>query len=167
MKYVILFFILMVELILSGTVFQVITVFGSTPEILLITIMLYSMIFKREEAIILALVIGILADVLYGPYLGINTIAFGLIALIVSWLSANFSRQSIFTSILCLIVTLIGYYVMAYFLTLLFQGAMPLMIYLRRFNLKYLIINITVMLIIRYFMVKLTEYQAFSSDRLV
>lgn len=167
MKYVILFFILVVELILSGTVFQVITVFGSTPEILLITIMLYSMIFKREEAIILALVIGILADVLYGPYLGINTIAFGLIALIVSWLSAYFSRQSIFTSILCLIVTLIGYYVMAYFLTLLFQDAMPLMIYLRRFNLKYLIINITVMLIIRYFMVKLTEYQAFSSDRLV
>lgn len=167
MKYAILFLILMVELILSSTVFQFFTFFGSAPEVLIITIMLYSMIFEKKEVIILALTIGILSDVLYGPYLGVNTIAFGLIAIIIPWVSAKFSRQSVLTSILNLILTLIIYHCVVYFLLLLFQGAMPLMIYLRLFNLGYIIINLIFMFLLRFFILKLSQHPAFTSNVLV
>lgn len=167
MKYFILFLILMVELIFSSTVLQAFSFFGSTPEILLITVMLYSMILQKKEAIILALAIGVLADILYGPSLGVNTIAFGLIACIISWMSAHFSQYSIVTSILSLIASVILYYGIVYILLLLFQDAMPWMIYLRRFNLQYLIINLVFMFVLRYFILKLSQHPVFTSDVLV
>ncbi|HEY5557468.1 rod shape-determining protein MreD [Acetobacterium sp.] len=167
MRYAILFLILVIELIFSSTVLQIFSFFGSAPEVLLITIMLYSMIFQKKEAIILALAIGVLSDILYGPSLGVNTIAFGLIACIISWMSGQFSRHSIITSILSLIVTVILYYSVIYLLLLLFQNAMPLMIYLRRFNLQYFIINLVFMFVLRYFILKLSQHPAFTSDVLV
>lgn len=39
------------------------------------------------------------------------------------------------------------------------------MIYLRRFNLQYLIINLLFMLLLRYYILKLSQLQAFPSDR--
>ena len=167
MRYAILFLIVVIELIFSSTVLQIFSFFGSAPEVLLITIMLYSMIFQKKEAIILALAIGVLSDILYGPSLGVNTIAFGLIACVISWMSGHLSRHSIITSILCLIVTVILYYSVIYLLLLLFQNAMPLMIYLRRFNLQYFIINLVIMFVLRYFILKLSQHPAFTSDVLV
>jgi len=167
MKYSVLFLILIVELIFSSTVLQLFSFFGSAPEILLITIMLYSIIFPGKEGIFLAVVIGVLSDILYGPYLGVNTIAFALIAIITYWVSAKFSQQSILTSILCLFLALTIYNGIIYFLLVMFQGAMPWMIYLRRFNLQYLIINLIVMFILRYFILKLSQHPAFNSDVLV
>ena len=167
MKYAILFLILSVELIFSSTVLQVFSFFGSEPEVLLITIMLYSMIFQKKEAIVLALAIGMLSDILYGPALGINTIGFGFIAGIISFMSEYFSRHSIGISIFSLIATVAIYYCVVYLLLLLFQDAMPLMIYLRRFNIQYVIINFIFMFILRYLLLKLSQHPAFTSDVLV
>lgn len=167
MKYAILFLILITELIFSSTVLQVFSFFGRAPEVLLITILIYSMIFQKKEAIILAFAIGVLSDILYGPSLGVNTIAFGLVACIISWMSGHFSRHSIITSIFSLIVAVIFYYSIVYLLLLLFQDAMPLMIYLRRFNLQYIIINLVFMFLLRYFIFKLSQHPAFTSDVLV
>ncbi|MGV8905029.1 MAG: rod shape-determining protein MreD [Acetobacterium sp.] len=167
MKYVILFLILCVELIFSSTVLQVFSFFGSTPDVLLITIMLYSIIFQKRDAIILALAIGILSDILYGPAIGVNIIAFGFIAGIIAWLAEHFSRHSIGTSLLSLIATVLIYYCIVYVLLLLFQDAMPLMIYLRRFNIQYLIINCAFMFLLRYLLLKLSQHPAFTSDVLV
>ncbi len=134
---------------------------------LLITIMLYSIIFRGKEGLVLAVIIGILSDILYGPFIGVNTIAFSLVAVSIYWVSSKFSQQSILTSVLCLALTLIIYNGLVYILLLLFQGGIPWMIYLRRFNLQYLIINLIVMLIMRYFILKLSQHPDFTSDVLV
>jgi len=167
MKYAVLFLILIVELIFSSTVLQFFSFLGSAPEMLLITIMLYSIIFRGKEGLVLAVTIGVLSDILYGPYLGVNTIAFALVAIIIYWVSSKFSQQSVLTSILCLVLALTVYNGLIYFLLLIFQGAMPWMIYLRRFSPQYLIINLIVMFILRYFILKLSQHPDFSSDLLV
>jgi len=113
------------------------------------------------------LAIGLLSDILYGSAIGVNIIAFGFIACFISWMSEHFSRHSIVTSILNLIATVLIYYGIVYLLLLLFQDAMPLMIYLRQFNIQYFIVNFVFMFLLRYLLLNLSQHPAFTSDVLV
>lgn len=164
MKNCILFLVLVFELLLMSSFFEVFTFFGSSPALILVTLMVYAMFYKKEKTIIMALVIGMLADFLYGPCFGISTITYGLIVLVITNVIRFFNRQSVLSGVFFMITSLVAFHSTTYFLLFVFGKAMPFMIYLRQINIQYIIINLLFMFLIRWGFLKLTENKIDYSD---
>lgn len=149
MKNLILFLVLCLELFLASSFFEIFTFYGSSPALILITLMIYAMFYKKEETLIMALVIGILSDFLYGACFGINTIVYGGIVLVITHVVRFFNHQSLLSAVFFLLGTLITFHTLTYLLLLIFGKAIPFMIYLRQINIQYIIINLFIMFLIR------------------
>lgn len=72
MRYLKLTILILSSLILQSTVFSHLTLAGAKPDIALILIVLYAIIYGSKEGALAGITAGLLQDLMFGQYLGIN-----------------------------------------------------------------------------------------------
>ena len=82
------------ELILQSTVFQFFNLSGRYPDLLLISLICFSILLGRKQSYTLGFVIGLLGDILYGDFIGLYALSFLLTAFITSVMSENMFKDS-------------------------------------------------------------------------
>lgn len=110
MKNKIIFFIFLVLifiLILFVQVFVISgnTLFGMKPNVLLISVIVFTTFLGLYKGSIYALVLGIFCDFLYGSNFGVFTISYTIVAIIIGLISSNYRNES---KLALIIMTLIG-----------------------------------------------------------
>ena len=95
--------------ILQTTILCNLTVFGVSPDAVLVCVLCYSMIFGREKGFIAALATGILMDFLTGAFFGRHLTVYILSAALASILAENtFGKNFVTAAIITFVVSLAG-----------------------------------------------------------
>ena len=139
---------LLIELILQGTVFQFLNFNGVYPDLILITIICYSIILGKQMSYKLGFIIGLLADIMYGNILGIYTLSFLLTAHLISVISTQMFKENLLTPISLFPVGVICNHSIIYLLTYLLRRDTSFVDYIVQFNLTYWVMNFLVLVVI-------------------
>lgn len=75
MRYFVMTILFVISLILQSTVFSHLTVAGVKPDLVLVFLIFYALLHGPLEGALMGLVGGLLQDLLFGQYLGMNTLA--------------------------------------------------------------------------------------------
>ena len=93
------------------------TVFGIMPDVVLVCVLCYSMIFGREKGFVAAVVTGLLMDFLTGAFFGRHITIYLLSSVFASYLSENtFGKNFVTAAIITFIVSLAGGILMSLYL---------------------------------------------------
>lgn len=155
LKILILSLILLAELILESTVFHFVNIGGIYPDLVLITITAFSIIYGRKYSYIFGLIIGLLADILFGQVIGVHAISYILCAYIIGSLSSNIIKENILTAILFYPLSVIIYHLSYYFILYLLR--VDTTGYGNILNILYWIVNFIFILIIYPLILKLAN----------
>lgn len=140
--------ILLIQLILQGTVFQFFNLSGRYPDLLLISLVCISILLGRKQSYILGFIIGLLADILYGDFIGLYALSFLLTTFITSIISENMFKDSLLAPISVFPIGVIinhGVRVLILYLT---GNHISIVNYLMFFNLTYWVINFLALILI-------------------
>ncbi|MGL4606894.1 MAG: rod shape-determining protein MreD [Eubacteriaceae bacterium] len=166
MKSCLLFLILLLELFLSGSFFKIFTFFGGSPNLVLITLVIYGMFYKKRDVIIMAMGIGFLTDLIFSLDLGVSTVSYLVIVYSITMLKNKFNYNGIFTAFLFLFVSIMVYHGIIYLFFILGGWEVPIQVYLRQINLQYIIINLLFMVIIRFIYIKFIRNEDYEREEL-
>ncbi len=75
MRYLIITVLFFFSLVLQSTLFPHLTVAGAKPDLVLIFIILYALMHGPKEGALVGLAGGLLQDLMFGQYLGMNALA--------------------------------------------------------------------------------------------
>lgn len=140
--------VLLIELILQSTVFQFFNLSGRYPDLLLITLISFSILLGRKQSYILGFVIGLLADILYGDFIGLYALSFLLTAFVTSVISENMFKDSLLAPISVFPIGVIINYGVRILILYLIGNHISIIDYLKFFNLTYWIMNFIALILI-------------------
>ena len=102
---------------LQTTLFCKLTVFGVSPDAVLVCVLCYSMVFGREKGFIAAFVAGLLMDFLTGAFFGRHLTIYLLSSALASILAENtFGKNFLTAALITFIVSLAGGVVMSVYM---------------------------------------------------
>lgn len=102
---------------LQTTLLCKLTVFGVSPDAVLVCVLCYSMIFGREKGFMAAFVAGLLMDLLTGAFFGRHLTIYLLSSVLASVLAENtFGKNFLTAALITLIVSFAGGAVMSAYL---------------------------------------------------
>ena len=140
--------ILLIELILQSTVFQFFNLSGRYPDLLLISLICFSILLGRKQSYTLGFVIGLLGDILYGDFIGLYALSFLLTAFITSVMSENMFKDSLLAPISVFPIGVIINHGARVLILYLIGNHISIVNYLKFFNLTYWVINFMALLLI-------------------
>lgn len=105
--------LLVICLVLQATLFNHLTVAGVKPNLLLIIIVLYGLIYGKKAGV-LGFVYGLAEDLLTGRFIGFNAITKGLMGLLVGYLEPKLFKDHILVPVVVLLVGTFVYGAFAY-----------------------------------------------------
>ena len=82
MRYVLFILLGALSIVLPGSVFSFINIGGIIPDVLLITALCIVFLEKSSSGILYAGIVGIVYDILFSPFIGMNALAYVLVAAI-------------------------------------------------------------------------------------
>ena len=114
MKHVFLMGVLLVVcLVLQATVFNYLTVAGVKPDLLLIIIVLYGLLYGKKAGV-LGFIYGLVEDLLTGRFIGFNAITKGLMGLLIGYLEPKLFKDHMLVPVVMLLVGTFVYGAFAY-----------------------------------------------------
>lgn len=146
-------FILDIILILVGFLFQQIafealSLGGIVPNILLIIVAVHGFISGQKSGVITGFFAGLLIDIFYGQYLGINALIYLLIGYFNGYYKGGFFPDDIKIPLLYTAISDIAYSIMYYAIYFLPRGRMDIILYLKNICLPEFIYTMILALII-------------------
>lgn len=75
MRYFIMTILFLISLILQSTLFSHLTVAGAKPDLVLVFIIFYALLHGPEEGALMGLIGGLLEDLMFGQFIGLNAMA--------------------------------------------------------------------------------------------
>ncbi|WP_152801729.1 rod shape-determining protein MreD [Alkalibaculum sporogenes] len=139
--------ILLIELVLQSTVFQFLNFHGIYPDLVLITLICYSIILGKQYSYKLGVIIGLLFDIMFGNIIGIYALSFLVTAYLISVISSNMFKESLLAPISVFPIGVIINHSVIYLITYLLRINISLIEYITQFNIIYWVVNIITMLI--------------------
>ncbi len=136
------------ELILQSTVFQFFNLSGRYPDLLLISLICFSILLGRKQSYTLGFIIGLLADILYGDFIGLYALSFLLTAFITSVISENMFKDSLLAPISVFPIGVIINHGSRVLILYLIGNHISIVNYLKFFNLTYWVINFMALFLI-------------------
>ena len=100
MKLVVMGVLILLNVILSGSVFSQIYMFGITPDILVCFIASIIAIEKRVNGIVFAMVGGLLMDIAYGPSIGFYTLQYFIAAIAMYYFASRMYTYNFYAAAL-------------------------------------------------------------------
>jgi len=109
-RYLLLIAILV--FIIQTTVIQQFRIFGVIPNSMLVLIVIFTFSFKKKEGIQIALFLGLLQDVIISKFVGINTIIYVLIAVLLYEFKEIFSNDQRLNIVIATVAATFFYHVL-------------------------------------------------------
>jgi rod shape-determining protein MreD len=116
--WVLMAILLVMALVLQATVFTFLTVAGVKPDLLLIIIVLYGLLYGKAAAG-LGFAYGLVEDLLLGRFIGFNAITKAIMGFLVGYLEPKLFKDHILVPIVVLLLGTLAYGVIGYALGLL------------------------------------------------
>ncbi|MFZ7120536.1 MAG: rod shape-determining protein MreD [Eubacteriaceae bacterium] len=161
MKTLVLSFILLIELIFQGTVFQYFNLNNYYPDLVLITLVSFSIIFEKEYAYKLGLIIGILADIIYGNVFGLHTLVYLVTTYVISLMSSNIFKENLLIPVIMFPLGALLNGSMNYLLHYLLRIDIDFWDYISKYRHEYWIVNILGVIIIYMLTLKFIKAKLF------
>ncbi|SIS63769.1 rod shape-determining protein MreD [Alicyclobacillus vulcanalis] len=95
MKAAVSFAMLWLGLILQATLFEIPPMNVIHPDFVLVILVLLTLFRGANLAMVFGIVIGLIQDVCYGPFIGLNAFAYGLIAYIAAAVFSQFMQKNL------------------------------------------------------------------------
>ena len=114
MKHVFLMGVLLVVcLVLQATAFNHLTVAGVKPDLLLIIIVLYGLLYGKKAGA-LGFIYGLVEDLLTGRFIGFNAVTKGLMGLLIGYLEPKLFKDHVLVPVVVLLLGTFVYGTFAY-----------------------------------------------------
>ncbi|GEO25826.1 rod shape-determining protein MreD [Alicyclobacillus acidoterrestris] len=121
MKLTIAFLMLWVGLILEATVFQIPPMNAIHPGFVLVILVLIALMRGPNTAVVMAVLIGLIEDISYGSFIGLNAFSYGLIAYFSGALFGQFLHRNLAVTFIDTLMMTFVYTWITYGLTRLFD----------------------------------------------
>ncbi|GMA55899.1 rod shape-determining protein MreD [Alicyclobacillus sacchari] len=95
MRWVMTFITLWIGLILEATVFQIPPMNAIHPDFVLVILVLVALMRGSNTAVVMAILIGLVDDVCYGSFIGLNAFAFGIVAYFAAAVFGQFLQRNL------------------------------------------------------------------------
>ena len=147
-RFLIAFFLIIVSFVLQSTIFQWISFGGIVPNILIILTSTYAIMRGDKVGLIMGFFCGLLADVFFGSFLGLNAIIYMYIGYLSGKFHQVFYPEDIKLPLIIIIVSDFVYGISIYIFMFLLRGRFDFSYYFKNIILPELVYTILVSLII-------------------
>lgn len=128
----------------QGSLINLFSIFGTTPNLLLCVIVLFAFLYEENDyGMILGVVFGLLYDICYMPYVGVSALWLFLIAFGVSLTRELLNRENIGTILIITAVATFVFNMMTWF-TYFIMGSNTVMMYALKAQPLSIIYNIAI-----------------------
>lgn len=121
MRLAIAFLLLWVGLILEATLFQIPPFNVIHPGFVLVILVLIALMRGPNTAVIFAIVIGLIQDICYGSFIGLNAFSYGMVAYFSGALFSQFLHRNLVITFLATVVLTFSHTWLTFGLTRLFD----------------------------------------------
>ena len=121
MKNYKIFFIMLINILLQGTLLQQFRIHGIMPNTNLILIVIFSILLGRKEGIIAAVIGGFFQDLLFGRAMGINILIYLIIAYLVSSIERKVFKENVITPLILFILSTLSYHLLYFIIFYFFR----------------------------------------------
>lgn len=84
-----------VAFFIQGTILNLFSIYGTTPNLLLCLVVISSFLYEDNKGLIMGVVFGLLSDLCMGQYIGIAAFSYLIVGLIVSALREIINKENI------------------------------------------------------------------------
>jgi rod shape-determining protein MreD len=105
--------ILIISLVLQATIFNFLQVAEVKPDLLLIIVVLYGLLYGKKAGI-LGLVYGLFEDLMLGRYIGYNVLTKGILGFIVGLVEPKLFKDHILVPVIVLLLGTIVYGILSF-----------------------------------------------------
>ncbi len=117
-RLLVLTFLLIAALILQSTLLNFFEVVSVKPDLLLVIVLLYGLLYGKSAGI-LGFCYGLIEDLLLGRFIGFNAFNKGLAGFIVGYLEPKFFKEHALVPVIVLLIGTIGYGLISFIVGLL------------------------------------------------
>jgi len=110
-------FLLVLGLVLQTTAFNYLAVAGVKPDLLLIIVVLYGLLYGKKAGI-LGFIYGLVEDLLVGRFIGFNALTKGLMGLLIGYLEPKLFKDHILVPVVVLLLGTFVHGALAYMIGL-------------------------------------------------
>lgn len=121
MKTIIITLIIIANFILQSTVLQSIKILNVIPNISLILVVAFAINTDKNKSALIGFVIGILQDIIFGKFIGLNALIYMVAAYMISNINKNVFKENLAIPFIFTVITTIFYYAVG-FLFIYFLG---------------------------------------------
>ena len=108
-RYILILIILIFCLVLPGTVFHYWSWAGIKPDLVMLWVIYVALHHRPMEGVVYGFGMGLILDLYLGRYIGLNAIAFALVALLIGFLQQRWYKENVLlTMVLVFMVTFLG-----------------------------------------------------------
>lgn len=92
--------IFVVAFILQGTLLNVFSLFGVTPNLILCLLIVFTFFYENENAIYLALIVGIISDICFSNLVGISSLGYFITGFVIVKVRYMLNKENIISTII-------------------------------------------------------------------
>lgn len=98
MKYRYSFFIFLIAFLIQGTLLNIFSLFGVTPNLILCLVVMFSLLYDSQmHGVVMGSIFGVLSDMCFMPYAGVSSLGYLAVSLAVMLASRVFNRENLVT----------------------------------------------------------------------
>lgn len=151
MRFAVIIFL--VAFILQGTVLNLFSIYGATPNLILCLVAVFSFLYEDNNGLTLGVVFGLLIDSCMGQYVGVSALSYLIVSLIVINLRETINKENLASVIIVSVgATLIFNFI--YFIIYACLGSTYTLLYWLKLQPIYIIYNSAVVFILYLIFIK-------------
>lgn len=104
MNLAVMFVMAILGILLQTNVFNIFTIGGVKPDIILILAIFYSIFQGPKKGVFFGFAIGLLEDLYLGRFIGMNALAKGITSFFTGWITGGAFRENLLVPIISLVV---------------------------------------------------------------
>ncbi len=120
MRQLCLFSLPIISILLQSTIFSFFNIYDAMPDLVLITVVFFALLHRSKEASVYGFLCGLFEDLYIGDTIGMNAIAKGTVAFVISHLQGQVFKENILVGI---IGTFIGTLLNAFLVVIIYSLA--------------------------------------------
>lgn len=118
MRYLIMTILFFISLVLQSTLFSHLTVAGVKPDLVLVLVVFYALFQGPQEGALVGLIGGLLQDMMFGQYIGLNALANLVIGYLIGLLERKIYKENLLIPTIILFLSTFLHETILYFLRL-------------------------------------------------
>lgn len=150
-RYAIIIFL--VAFFMQGTILNLFSVYGTTPNLILCLVVIFSFLYEDNNGLILGVVFGLLTDLCMTHYMGATAFCLLVVSLLVSLLRENINKENIISIIIVSIGSTVIFNLIYFVINMCF-GSIYSITYWLKLQPLYIIYNSAIVLILYLIFIK-------------